>query len=39
MARLTGWRFGVFVGALFGSVGIGFYFVAIAPYYSISKWR
>jgi hypothetical protein len=39
MARWVGWRFGVLVGGLVGSIALAMYPIAIDPYLRPHKWQ
>jgi hypothetical protein len=38
-AVLDGWRYGVFVSAVFGAVGLAIYPVIISPWLNPEPWR
>jgi len=38
-ATLVGWKYGVFIGAMFGSVGLALYPIVFAPMKNQAEWR
>jgi phosphotransferase system glucose/maltose/N-acetylglucosamine-specific IIC component len=39
MAKLVGWRFGVFIGSIVGAITLAIYPIGIHPYLHPEKWQ